>query len=420
MLAAGEQHTLAFAMAHNSNFESLIMGMWPFSGEPEDITFQSAGTLTLGVEIELQLIDRETLNLTSRSEELLKAAASKKIKPEFYLSTVEINTDKCCSVQEIKVDLSQSLEALATAGKKLGIVFSTTGCHPFSRYADCVITPSSRYHELIDRNQWLTRRMTVYGMHVHVGMSSGEDCIRFHNFFLHFMPHLLALSASSPFWQGEDTGLAACRPSTYEALPTAGQPYPIRNWREYETLYYTLRKCDAIQSLKDLWWDMRPSPGYGTLEIRVCDGLATLAEAVGIVAFVHVLAHWFSEHGNWIDQVPPPPPWVARENKWRVMRYGLDAELVTHLEGDTKNIRQDIEDWLIRLDPYIQKLHYHSYVKTLRGICTNGNSSARQRAVYAQTQSLREVVKHNIREFTERTPLWDNKNDNTLSLENFI
>lgn len=390
----------------SGKFLSVIMERWPFSGKADDISFQSSGVLTLGVEIELQLIDRTNFNLAPRYNELAKSLSMKKLKPEFYLSTAEINTDKCNNVHEVDKDLSESFEALAIAGDKLGVHFSTTGCHPFSRYADAVITPSSRYNELIDRNQWLTRRMTVYGMHVHIGMKSGDDCIRFNNFFLSFIPHLLALSASSPFWQGEDTGLAACRPTTYEALPTAGQPYQIGNWREYESLYYTLRKCNAIRSLKDLWWDLRPSPGYGTLEIRVCDGLATLAETTAVVAFIHLLAHWFSENGSWIDQVPPPPRWVARENKWRVMRYGLDAELVTNLEGDTKSVRQDIEDWLVKLEPYIHKLDYMHYVKMLRNICQYGNSTSRQREVFTKTGMLENVVMHNIKEFNTRQPQW--------------
>jgi carboxylate-amine ligase len=215
------------------------------SDAPQDeLRFLTAGVLTLGVEIELQLINPATHNLVPRAQELLDAGQQlKKLKPEFYLSTVEINTDKCDDVQCVERDLAQSLDELQRLSRALGMEFATTGCHPFARYTDCVITPSARYAELIDRNQWLTRRMTVYGLHVHVGMASGDDCIRFSNFFLHFLPHLLALSASSPFWQGDDTGLASCRPATYEALPTAGQPYPVQNWHEFETLYRTLKKC---------------------------------------------------------------------------------------------------------------------------------------------------------------------------------
>lgn len=374
----------------------------------DELRFLTAGVLTLGVEIELQLINPATRNLVPRAEELLKAGQQlRKLKPEFYLSTVEINTDKCDDVHCVERDLAQSLDALQRLSRALGIEFATTGCHPFARYTDCVITPSARYTELIDRNQWLTRRMTVYGLHVHVGMASGDECIRFSNFFLHFLPHLLALSASSPFWQGDDTGLASCRPSTYEALPTAGQPYPVQNWHDFETLYRTLKKCQAIDSLKDMWWDLRPSPNFGTLEIRVCDGPATLLEALAITAFIHLLAHWFRENGGWIDQVPQPSAWLMRENKWRVMRHGLAADIVVSVEGDTRPVSQHIEEWLEKLQPHAQKLGYLRYIETLKMILERGNSTARQRVVFERSHSLEQVVAFNVREFNAQAPLWE-------------
>lgn len=379
----------------------------PLKSRMGELNFQSAGELTLGVEIELQVIDPVTLNLVSRAEELLKAGQHlKKLKPEFYLSTLEINTDKCTDVHAVAQDLAQTLAEVNALGDRLGVSFATTGCHPFARYADAVITPSARYHELIDRNQWLTRRMTVYGLHVHIGMRDGDSCMRLNNFFLHFLPHLLALSASSPFWQGDDTGLASCRPTTYEALPTAGQPYPANSWREFEQLYETLKKCHAINSLKDLWWDLRPSPQFGTLEIRVCDGLATLQEAVAVTALIHLLAHWFHDHGSWIDQFPPPQRWVARENKWRVMRHGLDANLVVGPEGDTKLVRQDITEWLEKLAPYAVNLGYQSYVDHLYEIMEKGNSSQRQRKIFESDGTLQEVVRHNVAEFRAGKPSW--------------
>lgn len=374
---------------------------------PNEIIFKQNADLTLGVEIELQLIDDKTLNLSSKGEELLLASASnQKIKQEFYLSTVEVNTGICNTVQETELDLRQSLYFLRAIGKDLDLRFATTGCHPFARYADCIISPTERYYELIDRNQWLTRRMTVYGLHVHLGMKSGDDCIRFNNFFMHLLPHLLALSSSSPFWQGDDTGLASCRPTTYEALPTAGQPYCVKNWREFESLYFTLKKCEAIKSLRDLWWDIRPSPGFGTLEIRVCDGLATLEETLAIVSFIHGLALWFRDNGDWIDQVQLPAPWICRENKWRVIRYGLDAEIITSCTGNLKPIRQDIEDWLLKISPYVKSLGYDHYIASLGKILNLGTSSQRQRLVLQKTQSLNKVVLHNILEFEKGMANW--------------
>lgn len=394
----------------NQNLIDIILERLPFIGKAEKITFQSGGILTLGVEIELQIIDPETLQLASKAESLLKAAGSngiKRLKPEIYQNMMEINTAKCQNVHEVEQDLLESFNALQALGKKEGVSFATTGVHPYSKYAENLLTDSPRYHQLIDRNQWITRRITVFSMHVHLGMKSGDDFVRFNNFFLHFLPHFLALSASSPYWQGEDTGLSACRPSIFESLPTAGQPYQVHNWSEFESLYQTLTKCGAIQSLKDLWWDMRPSPGFGTLEIRVCDGPATLAEATAIAAYIHLLAHWFNDNANWIDQVPPPQRWLARENKWRAMRHGMDAEMVVNPQGITKSIRRDIEDWLHKTAAHRDALNYGKYVQVLRQIIAHGNSSQRQRAIFAGKSSLQEVVRHNIREFEKRTPVWD-------------
>ncbi|KTD58462.1 glutamate-cysteine ligase [Legionella sainthelensi] len=373
----------------------------------EEICFNSGGVLTLGVEIELQLIDAETYNLSSRAEDILAAMSHiEKVKPEFYLSTIEVNTNKCEIVQEVEDDLYATLFELQHVSKKLGILLSTTGSHPFSKYADWEISPTARYLDLIDRNQWLTRRMSVYGLHVHLGMSSGEECIRFNNFFMYFLPHLLALSSSSPFWQGIDTGLASCRPTTYEALPTAGQPYHVRSWQDFEHLYKTLKSCGSIKSLKDLWWDLRPSPNFGTLEIRVCDGTATLAETLALVALIHTLAHWFADNGSWLESVAYPPYWLSRENKWRAIRYGLDAELVMNTEGKIKLMREDINEWIEKLKPYIEQLNYQTYFATLQAIMSSGTSTERQRKVFAYNKCFKDVVKHNVSEFLLQVPLY--------------
>lgn len=384
-------------------------GIFGTVNEPEEITFQpSAEELTLGVEVELQLMDKDSLNLIPRAEELLAALADNpKVKPEFYLSTIEANTGICRDVQAVAADLEPTLQAIMQAADARGIALATTGCHPFARWADCRIAESERYQELIDRNQWLTRRMTVYGLHVHIGLKSGDDCIRYNNFFMHMLPHLLALSASSPFWQGEDTGLSSCRPTTYEAHPTAGQPYSgVHNWADFEKLYRTLKACGSIRSLKDLWWDLRPSPGFGTLEIRVCDGLPSLQGTLAITAFIHTLAHWFRDHGDWMAHVPRPASWIARENKWRVMRHGLEAELVMDNEGTTKPIRQDTEEWLDKLAPYITRLGYKPYIATLREILEHGTSSERQRRVHRETGSLSAVAQYNNDEFRAGAPIW--------------
>jgi len=394
---------MSFTFFKNLSFSSLANYSKP---KHPEINFKTGGFLTLGTEIELQLIDTSTYGLTPRSSEVLeKTSKLNNIKQEFYLSTLEIITGKCNDAHEIEKDLFGNITRLKEQTDALGIKLATTGCHPFARYSDCIITPNSRYNELIDRNQWLTKRMTVYGLHVHIGMRTGDEAIQYMNFFLRFIPHLLALSSSSPFWQGSDTGLSSCRPTTYEALPTAGLPYWFNNWSEFEHLYGALKESKSIAVMNDLWWDIRPSPKFGTIEIRVCDGVATLGETAAIVAFIHMLSHWFSENSEWLLSLPQPERWIMRENKWRSMRHGLNADIITNPSGTTKLLLNDVLDWTEKLEPYAKKLGYEKYLKTIRGICESGNSADRQRKIFAKTGSLEEVVKHNIREFEEGEPV---------------
>lgn len=232
---------------------------------------ESKNELSLGVELELQVLDEQSLLLTPRASEIIEQVNHENLKKEFFQSTLEIVTGICNNVQDVEADLEKLIAQVQAGTQPLHLRLGSTGTHPLADYRDRLVTPNSRYHQLIDRNQWLIRRMAVYGMHIHLGMSSGESCIRYNYFFMHFLPHILALSGSSRFWQGMDTGLSSCRPTTYEALPTAGMPYMVKNWSEFQKLYGFLIRSKAISSMRDLWWDLRPSPELGTLELRFCD-----------------------------------------------------------------------------------------------------------------------------------------------------
>ncbi len=367
----------------------------------------SARELTLGVELELQVLDGENLLLTPRASEIIALCADQKIVPEFFQSTLEIVSGICQNVQDVEADLGPSLNKVSLKANDLKLKLGSTGTHPLADYRERLVTPSPRYHDLIDRNQWLIRRMAVYGMHVHLGMTSGNACIRYNYFFMHFLPHILALSGSSPFWQGMYTGLSSCRPTMYEALPTAGMPYLAKNWSKFQKMYAFLLNSQAISSMKDLWWDLRPSPHHGTLELRFCDQPATLREALGIVAFIHLLAFWFRDHEEeWNRAHKPLKRWIFRENKWRVIRFGLQADIVINQNGKVKHLRKDIQDWIEKLEPYIQKLNYGEYLNVVNEIIGNGNSSQRQHKIFESSQDLKAVVQHNVQEFETRKPLW--------------
>jgi glutamate---cysteine ligase / carboxylate-amine ligase len=405
-LYAKDQHTAPIGA--KSYLNGLLLAKDSVPSTCPRIEFQQSEAFTLGVEIELQLIDPLTLSLVPRAEELIAACAHVAgIKSEFHRSTVELCTGVCADVHDVERSLARDISELLRSAAALEVSLASTGCHPFSKYLDCSITRSKRYDQVLERHQWLSRRMAVYGLHVHIGMRSGEDCIRFHNSFLRYLPHLLALSASSPFWQGVDTGLASCRPTAYEALPTAGNPYQLRDWQEFEELCSVLLKCGSIQSFKDLWWDVRPSPRYGTLELRVCDGPATFAETLAITAFIHLLARTIDDRTRQTGViVAPPPRWMVRDNKWRAMRHGLDAEIIIDTSGATKPLRDDLSELLDALSPLAAKLGYEAHVAMLRRTIREGNSSMRQRAILASRGSIEDVVRFNVAEFCAGAPHW--------------
>lgn len=369
--------------------------------------FTESAPLTLGVEVELQLINKETFDLEPVATDLFTlTAGNEKIKPEIFQSMAEINTAICTDAHEAYNDLSQTFRAFRKAADTLGVYVATNGTHPFARYNERRIYPSERYRQLIDRNQWIARRLMIFGLHVHLGMRNGEDCIRFSNFFLHLIPHLLALSSSSPFWQGEDTGLASSRCTIFEACPTAGHPPRLANWGDFTELCSNLVSNRAISSHKDLWWDIRPSPDYGTLEIRICDGLANLSETIAIVAFIHALAHWYSQHTSYDTEVLAPLSWIMRENKWRAARHGLEADIILPNGKGIASLRQDIRNWVNLMEGQIKQLDYVPYIKTLETILARGNSSIRQRRTYEAKGSLEHVVVHNTQEFETGEPIY--------------
>lgn len=360
----------------------------------------SVDPLTLGVELELQVLDENTLLLTPLAHEIMDEAKIASLKKEFFQSTLELTTGICKNVQEVQADLQTDLSKVHESAIKLGLKLSSTGTHPEGDYRDRTITPSARYYKLADRNQWLIRRMAVYGMHIHIGMPSGDDAIQFNNFLLHFVPHVLALSASSPFWQRMETGLAAARPTMYESMPTCGMPYVVKNWRQFQRLYNALTRSKSIRGMKDLWWDIRLSPSYGTVELRICDEPATLQEALAITAFVHLLADWYFRHPKeWRMKRKTSQRWILRENKWRAIRFGLDAEIIVPHNKKPVKVSDDILHWLEQFKPIIKTLGYENYVEMIGDILENGNSSQRQLEVFKRTNDLHEVTRLNVMEF---------------------
>jgi carboxylate-amine ligase len=369
------------------------------------IHFNGSPRPTVGVEVELQIIDPESRNLVSGAPRILARGADvDHIKPELIASTVELNTDVCADIEAVRTDLTARFRSLMALCDDLGYVLASTGTHPFSRWAEQEITEKERYHLLVNRCQWPARRLMIFGLHVHVGIESGEKAIAVFNSLSTYIPHLLALSASSPYFEGEETGLASCRVKIFESLPTAGLPYRLVNWAEFQRLMTTLVNAKAIESVREIWWDIRPHPDFGTIEVRICDGLSTFDEIIAMTAMIQALAVWLGEQYDEGVYLPLQRYWIVRENKWRAARWALDADMIVDEEGRLEPLTEGIDRLIESLEPVAKRLGSHADLIRVREMMKTGPSYARQRRVFAETGDYKKVVESVVKELRDSVP----------------
>ena len=273
---------------------------------------------------------------------------------------------------------------MVAAAERRGLGVMCAGSHPFTRWDTQQISPKERYAALVERMQWLARRLQIFGVHVHVGVRSPEKVIPIVNALTQYLPHFLALSASSPFWSGCDTGLASARTKVFEGMPTGGLPHQLADWAEFEEYMDTLIRAGAIESVREVWWDVRPHPDFGTVELRMCDGLPTLDEIGAVAALAQCLVEQFDTQLDRGYTLPTPSEWVLRENKWRAVRYGLDAEIVVDEQGTVAPVREAIEALVEELLPTARKLGCEAELSDVHRVLATGGSAQRQRAVAAE------------------------------------
>ncbi|MGY1748101.1 glutamate--cysteine ligase [Modestobacter sp. SYSU DS0511] len=375
------------------------------------IPFHSSERASLGVEWELQLVDRETGELTSGATEILAEITPDgleehpKAKHELLQSTVEVITGICTTVAEAKADLAATLAEVVAAADRRGLDLMCAGSHPYTRWDTQEISPKERYAELVERMQWPARRLQIFGVHVHVGVRSPDKAMPIVNALLQYVPHLLALSASSPFWSGCDTGLASVRTKVFEGMPTAGLPYQLTDWAGFEEYMGTLIAAGAIESVREVWWDVRPHPDFGTVELRICDGLPTLDEIGAVAAVAQCLVEQLDTQLDRGYTLPTPAGWIVRENKWRAVRYGLDAQIVVDEQGTVAPVREALAELVEELLPTARKLGCEAELLDVRRVLAVGGSYQRQRAVAAaHGGDLRPVVDSLVAELRDGLP----------------
>ena len=370
------------------------------------IAFSGSPRPTVGVELELQLLDPETMNLVAGAPAILdKTADVSHVKAELIESTIELNTDVCEDVAAVRRDLQERISQLLAVTDELGYQVACVGTHPFSKWVEQRITDSERYRRLVDQCQWPARRLMIFGVHVHVGIESGEKAIAISNGLTTYLPHLLALSASSPFFNDADTGLASCRSKIFESLPTAGLPYRLLNWAEFQRLMITLVSAKAIESIREIWWDVRPHPKFGTIEVRICDGLPTLDEVMAVTALIQALVVWLGEKYDEGMYMPLHRHWIVRENKWRAARWSTEAEIIVDEDGNLERLDESLGALVEEVTPVAKRLGGDTELQGVGAMLGTGLSYRRQRRIYEETGDYTAVMKALVREFRENAPI---------------
>ncbi|MGD9863517.1 MAG: carboxylate-amine ligase [Pseudodonghicola sp.] len=364
-------------------------------------------SFTLGIEEEYLLVDRDSLDLAVAPEALMRACQADmqgQVSPEFLQCQIEVGTRVCQNIAEAREDLKRLRAMVARRAAEHNLAPLAVSCHPFADWKAQHHTRKHRYDDLRDALGGVARRMLICGMHVHVGVEDPAQRIELMPQLSYFLPHLLALSASSPFWQGEDTGLASYRISVFDNLPRTGLPPAFSSWAEYERTTGALIELGLIEDTTKIWWDLRPSHRFPTLETRIMDVSPRLEHALSLAALTQALIRMLmrlrDRNLRWRDF----DRFLIAENRWRAQRYGVSEGLIDFGERRIKPMVQLVEELIGLLAEDAEALGTHAEIAALRQIAETGTSASRQRRIHAAALAQgqdpgRAVVHHLIEEF---------------------
>ena len=339
----------------------------------EEIVFNPSEKPTVGVEIEAQLVDKDSGNLVNIAEGIINTYDNdERVKHELYLSTVEVTSSPLLDTNETYKELATILSKVLEIASENNAGLISTGAHPFAMYEDQVITDvNPRYQEFADKYGWAVRRLLTFGMHVHVGMDSKEKAIAVHDEIRKYLPLILALRASSPFWRGRDTELYCARLSVFQGLPNTGLPEPYHEWSQYEQSLQTLVKAGVIKpdvGYRQVWKDVRIHPEYGTVETRIADSMPSLVETVAVSTLVQALAIKIGRDWEEGALKEPDPNWLIERNRWAAIKEGLNADFITGVDGGTKPISEVIKDLVTELESIAEELGSLNRLKQVNNI----------------------------------------------------
>ncbi len=368
------------------------------------LIFVPSPSYSLGVELEFQTLDRDSLNLAPLAPVLLENAPAilrPRITHEWIRSILEIRTGVCTSVRDVENDLLETCSMAEELALDNNCLLYAASLHPFARSEDQLLTSDSRYERIMEELQIVGRRFISQGFHVHIGMSDGDTAIKVCDRIQPYLPLFLALSASSPFFQGKDTGLMSYRTKLFEALPLAGIYEEIGSWNRFLGDVSLLQEAGVIETIKDLWWDARPHPGFGTLEIRACDLPTQFADILGLTALIQGFVATLAETDCTIQYCNQQ---FLQSNKWQAVRYGLEGTFfdpLGFLGGGKMSLRQAIHLLIEKVEPMAQRFSSRRYVKMLNRILEHGPGADCQRRAYAETGDFQSVIQQLHEKFWE-------------------
>ena len=368
--------------------------------------YGSSPPFTLGIEEEYMLLDPETFDLVQHVDTVLTAVEegefTERIGPELMQSVVEISTPVCRTAGDVDASLRKLRSYVTDIARENELRVGSAGTHPFSLFERQRITARDRYRQLVDQMQYVARRELIFGMHIHVAIDDPEKAIQVVNGFLPELALLLALSASSPFWRGEPTGLASSRQMVFAAFPRSGPPPRFKDYDDYAQLVGQLEKTGCIADYTHIWWDIRPHPKLGTVEIRICDAVTRLEHAVALAAYCQALAKHFCEQFERGEEIPTYHRILTSENKWLAGRYGLDAPVMDLATGKRNRVPVShlVRRTLRTIGPHARELGSERELEGIEDILGGGNGADRQLRVFNANRDIVEVVRE-IADVTE-------------------
>jgi carboxylate-amine ligase len=348
---------------------------------------------TVGIEEELMILDAETLELTNAIEGLLEdAPADGDIKPELHESVLEIATSPCADTREAGAELRGLRRQVSEIAARRDLKIGSAGTHPFALWEDQRISGRPRYRDLIATLRFVARQEIIFGLHVHVGLDDPDKAIHVANGMRLHLPVLLALSANSPFWRADETGLASSRMPIFRAFPRVGLPPAYDDWADYERQIGFMVESGAIEDYTYLWYDVRPHPNFGTVELRAMDAQTRVEHTLGLAALVQAMVKELAEHFDAGRQLDSYPFEILDENRWLAARHGLDGELIDLPSSDRVPTKEIARRLLDRLKGHAQDLGSGRDLEGVRDLLEHGNGAARQLVVYGANHDLTEVV----------------------------